>query len=255
MPDGPGGHDVARGAPRPGPLPARPGPARAARRPRSWPAHPHDAGVVPLRPHAAPARALAELAAPGQPRPGLRLLRQGGRVLPQAAEPSRCCCPRSPASTAARTATGATRTRTTWADGRWNQTDLGTVLCGVFRGAGVTVPKGVCVRLGDQRRAGRLLQPRDALLRGPLARRLRQVLGRPPRLPGRPDHGRHRRCRGPRARSPTQPFVYHGFYRHGKRVVFAYRIGDVEMLDAPWVEDGKFTRIVAPADEASAGRA
>ena len=37
----------------------------------------------------------------------------------------------------------------TWADGRWNQTDLGTVLCGVFRGAGVTVPKGVCVRLGD----------------------------------------------------------------------------------------------------------
>ncbi|HKI20992.1 MAG TPA: TIM barrel protein, partial [Isosphaeraceae bacterium] len=38
----------------------------------------------------------------------------------------------------------------TWADGRWNQTDLGTVLCGVFRGAGVTVPKGVCVRLGDR---------------------------------------------------------------------------------------------------------
>ena len=38
----------------------------------------------------------------------------------------------------------------TWADGRWNQTDLGTLLCGVFRGAGVTVPKGVCVRLGDR---------------------------------------------------------------------------------------------------------
>ena len=40
--------------------------------------------------------------------------------------------------------------RATWADGRWNQTDLGTLLCGVFRGAGVTVPKGVCVRLGDR---------------------------------------------------------------------------------------------------------
>ena len=58
----------------------------------------------------------------------------------------------------------------TWADGRWNQTDLGTVLSGVFRGAGVTVPKGVCVRLGDRRRAGGLLQPRDALLRGRLER-------------------------------------------------------------------------------------
>ena len=41
------------------------------------------------------------------------------------------------------------------------------------------------------RRAGRLLQPRDALLRGPLARRLRQVLADAPRLPRRPDHGRH----------------------------------------------------------------
>jgi len=36
-----------------------------------------------------------------------------------------------------------------WADDRWNQTDLGTLMCGVFRGAGVTVNKGVCVRLGD----------------------------------------------------------------------------------------------------------
>ena len=39
---------------------------------------------------------------------------------------------------------------TTWADGRWNATDLGNLLSGVFRGAGVTVPKGVCVRLGDK---------------------------------------------------------------------------------------------------------
>ena len=44
----------------------------------------------------------------------------------------------------------------TWADGRWNQTDLGTLLCGIFRGAGVTVPKGVCVRLGEE---GELAQP------------------------------------------------------------------------------------------------
>ena len=37
-----------------------------------------------------------------------------------------------------------------WTDRRWNDTDLGSLLCGVFRGAGVTVPKGVCVRLGEQ---------------------------------------------------------------------------------------------------------
>src|SRR5262249_21143589 len=38
----------------------------------------------------------------------------------------------------------------TWADDRWNQTDLGSVLAGIFRSPGVTVPKGVCVRLGDK---------------------------------------------------------------------------------------------------------
>src|SRR5206468_1124521 len=47
----------------------------------------------------------------------------------------------------------------------------------------------------------------------------------------------------------SQPFVYHGFYRQGARVVFSYRVGDVEMLDAPWVEDGKFTRNVGPAKD------
>src|SRR5207245_8338865 len=38
----------------------------------------------------------------------------------------------------------------TWADDRWNQTDLGSLQCGVFRGAGVTVPRGMCVRLGEK---------------------------------------------------------------------------------------------------------
>src|SRR5205807_532711 len=53
----------------------------------------------------------------------------------------------------------------------------------------------------------------------------------------------------PERTKPDRPFVYHGFYRHGPRVIFAYRIGDVELLDAPWVEDGRFTRLVAPASE------
>jgi hypothetical protein len=32
-------------------------------------------------------------------------------------------------------------------------------------------------------------------------------------------------------------------------MVFAYRVGEVEMLDAPWVENGKFVHTVAPASE------
>lgn len=37
----------------------------------------------------------------------------------------------------------------TWKDGRWAASDLGNVFSGVFKGAGVTVNKGVCVRFSD----------------------------------------------------------------------------------------------------------
>lgn len=53
------------------------------------------------------------------------------------------------------------------------------------------------------------------------------------------------------AEKPREPFLYHGFHRHGKRVVFSYRLGDTEMLDAPWVQDGKLVREIAPAESHS----
>ncbi len=40
--------------------------------------------------------------------------------------------------------------QTTWKDGRWAASDLGNLFCGVFKGAGLTIPKAVCVRPGDQ---------------------------------------------------------------------------------------------------------
>ncbi len=38
----------------------------------------------------------------------------------------------------------------TWKDGRWAASDLGIVFSGVFKGAGLTIPKAVCVRDGDK---------------------------------------------------------------------------------------------------------
>jgi putative heme-binding domain-containing protein len=136
----------------------------------------------------------------------------------------------------------------TWVDGRWNRTDLGMLLCGVFRGAGVTVPKAVCVRLGDRGELSACFNPEtlcyEALWTGGFLRF---------------DPKRHGLLDGlildgtplprPAGGKPDGPFVYHGFYRNGNRIVFSYRIGDVEILDAPWVEDGRFTRVVAPAAE------
>ena len=133
-----------------------------------------------------------------------------------------------------------------WADDRWNQTDVGTLLAGIFRGAGVTVPKGVCVRLGERGEMAACFNPEtlcyEALWKGGFVKfsGVRHGFMDGLILDGKPKPR-------PAGTKPDAPFVYHGFYRHGKRVVFAYRVGDVEMLDAPWVEDGAFTRVVGPA--------
>jgi len=133
-----------------------------------------------------------------------------------------------------------------WIDRRWNDTDLGSLLCGVFRGAGVTVPKGVCVRLGERGEMAVCFNPvtlcYEALWQGGF------VKFSPTRhgfLGGNIMDGTA--LPRPEGKTPDAPFVYHGFYRYGKRVIFAYRIGATEMLDAPWVEGGKFQRIVGPA--------
>jgi putative heme-binding domain-containing protein len=134
----------------------------------------------------------------------------------------------------------------TWADGRWNDTDLGSVMCGVFRGAGLTVPKGVCVRLGDRGQMATCFDPETlsyaALWQGGFVKfsPVRHGFLGGILMDGRP-------LTRPAGGRPRQPFVYHGFYRHGKRVLFSYRLGGVEMLDSPWAQDGKFIRLIGPA--------
>jgi len=131
----------------------------------------------------------------------------------------------------------------TWADGRWNQTVLGSVLSGVFRGGGVIVPKGICVRLGDHGELSACFNPetlryeavwRDGFVRFAATRHgfMDGLIASGTALP-RPEGTR-----------PTRPFVYRGFYRYGNHVIFAYRIGDRDYLDMPWVERGKFKRTV-----------
>ena len=38
----------------------------------------------------------------------------------------------------------------TWADERWAASDHGTLFCGAFKGGGISVPKGICVRFPDK---------------------------------------------------------------------------------------------------------
>ena len=131
-----------------------------------------------------------------------------------------------------------------WKDGRWNKTELGSVVSGVVRGGGKTIAKGVCVRLGDE--LARCFDPQT--LSFPLVWKGAFV---------RYDEFRHGIGQGVAVAGEVVPadrgaaakgeFAYHGFYRHGARVIFSYRRDGVEMLDAPSVEDGKFARVVGPA--------
>lgn len=137
---------------------------------------------------------------------------------------------------------------TNWADNRWNEMDLGSVMAGVFVGPNGTVPKAVCARLGDEGAMSVCFNPQtlryECLWRGGFVqfssvrhgfldgiRPAGEVLALPDREP------------------PPQSFKYHGYYRYGKRIVFAYRAGDVEILDSPWVERGQFVRTVAPIQQ------
>ncbi len=137
---------------------------------------------------------------------------------------------------------------TVWADARWNATDLGTLLSGVFRGAGATVPKGICVRLGDRGEMAACFNPEtlcyEAVWTGGFVRfsPTRHGFMDGLILDGAP-------LPRPAGSKPQKAFQYQGFYRHGKRVIFSYSIDGVALLDAPWVEDGKFVRVVAPAAE------
>jgi putative heme-binding domain-containing protein len=135
-----------------------------------------------------------------------------------------------------------------WKDDRWNRTDLGSLQCGVFRAGNLTVPRGVCVRLGDKGELAACFNPEtlcyEAVWEGGFVKFSDVRHGF---MNGLLIDGKLRDR--PKGKRPDRPFVYRGFYRHGPRVVFAYEIDGVLMLDAPWVEGDKFTRVVAPADK------
>ena len=112
----------------------------------------------------------------------------------------------------------------------------------------MTVPKGVCVRLGDRNEMSACFNPEtlsyEALWRGGFVKFSATRHGF---LDGLIMSGTP--LPRPQGTRPEKPFAYRGFYRHGPRVIFAYRIGGKDYLDSAWVEGGKFTRRIVPASD------
>ena len=121
----------------------------------------------------------------------------------------------------------------TWADDRWNQTELGSVLSGVFRGAGVTVPKGVCVRLGDRGEMSACFNPEtlcyDAVWSGGFVKFSATRHGL---MDGLIMNGEVT-APGPTGPGPTSRLSIMDSAGPVFELIFAYRIGDVELLTTP----------------------
>ncbi len=135
----------------------------------------------------------------------------------------------------------------TWKSDQWNATDLGSVMAGVIRVGPITVPKGVCVALGKPGELAVCFDPLTATY--PLVWTggfLKFSATRYGFLDGLIMAGTA--IPQPAPANPAQVITYHGFYRHGDQVIFAYRAGEQELLDAPTVADGKFVRVVGPRD-------
>jgi plastocyanin len=118
----------------------------------------------------------------------------------------------------------------TWKDDRWDKAQHGPVFSGVFRGAGLTIPKGVCVQGGA---GGACFDP--------------MTLSFPVRWKGdfiRLSAGRHgfnssANMAGTLVKkeivpAPKGEWKYHGFYRHGADVVFSYLKDGREILATAW---------------------
>lgn len=121
----------------------------------------------------------------------------------------------------------------TWKDGRWAAADHGTLFSGVLRADGMTVPKAVWVRRGDESAA---FDPETLTFRA-------RWRGGFVKL----SEFRHGFASGPavggktfaREKKPVAPerARYLGFYRHGDEVVFAYEQDGRRRLVSAWQTD------------------
>ncbi|HEX4146379.1 MAG TPA: ThuA domain-containing protein [Pirellulales bacterium] len=141
-------------------------------------------------------------------------------------------------------------------DDRWQRTDTGRFFSATIRGPSQTTTKAIAIRVGGDKQAawmfdtdllrfssawsGRFLQinPRRFGLIGMPA-----VAGterfQTPAVPGWAgedgfDDPRQPKPLGPLPRAWAH---YRGLYRNGARVTLSYTVGDVEILDSPWLEN------------------
>ena len=139
-----------------------------------------------------------------------------------------------------------------WADGRWNQTDVGPFMSGSILTPHGRTLKGIAIKLGDKSQAavcfntellgysaawaGGFLEfdPRRYGLTGSTKPKGR-ILFANGMTPGWAHRGE---MADPRQRQlgslPRNWARYRGLYRHGNQVVLSYTVGETGVLETPW---------------------
>lgn len=131
-----------------------------------------------------------------------------------------------------------------WTDAHWNDLDSGGLQGGVVKVNGKTIPRAVCLRVGalaacfdpetltwEAVWSGGKLVHFDSIRWGMMA--ALEPNGNPEPVP----------ASEPAAKGS---FVYHGYYRHGSGVVFAFAKEGVEWLETASEEGGKLVRRRVP---------
>ncbi|MCC9599006.1 heme-binding domain-containing protein [Stieleria sp. JC731] len=131
-----------------------------------------------------------------------------------------------------------------WADGRWNQTELGSMIAGIFRDGKQTIARSVCVDLGGPKSTAVCFNPESLTF---VAGWENDGKDTSKGFVGFSDH-RHGFLSGiaPNGKlialpkqSPPANADYKGFYRFGDRVLFAYEADSIKYLVEARLADGE----------------
>ncbi|MCA8986624.1 MAG: hypothetical protein KDA78_03230, partial [Planctomycetaceae bacterium] len=139
---------------------------------------------------------------------------------------------------------------TVWADDRWNQTVLGSVMSGVFRNGKQTVPRAVCIHIDETPDKTLCFDPDQRAYVASWSGGFVQFESfRHGFLGGLKPSGEVQTKDLPE--SLPDSFRYRGFYRVGKQICFAYEKEGEEWLDLPVYQDGKWSRELVRKSEHS----
>jgi len=131
------------------------------------------------------------------------------------------------------------QTEDTWRDGRRNDMDCGPCVAGVFRGAGLTIPKAICFRIGAKGARAMVFDPATCHYRAMLEDGfLKYNDVRHGLMDGVQPAGKATVFAWTSEGGPGQPRRFLGYYRFGERTVFACKYGEREILKSMWWEKG-----------------